>query len=283
MEKPSMRIEVITPDVAGAYLSLNTRNRAIRKTHLDDLTKAMRAGEWVLNGQPIIFDDFGNLIDGQHRLSACVASGTAFISYVVCGVSDARAFTTIDTGKPRGAHDMATYMRGLTANQAKDCVAAARIVLAYDSVPDKADFRGYYGGTQSEIRKNEYMASYTLSLMPTILECSDHIGGRFQGLCSKSVLTACCYLFARKSKQDAFAFFDMLHDGVFSSAHHPVKMLRDVLMMRDRSARKSYKEVNGEIMALIFKAWAAYRKNKEVRLLRWSREGTNRERFPELV
>ena len=283
MEKTSMRIEVITPDVAGEYLALNTRNRAIRKAHLEDLTKAMRAGAWVLNGQPIIFDDDGELIDGQHRLNACVASGSPFITYVVRGVSDARAFTTIDTGKPRGAHDMATYMGGMTATQAKDCVAAARIILAYDSVPDKADFRGYYGGTQSESGKNEYMAAYTLSLMPTISECSDHVGGRFKGLCSKSVLTACCYIFARKSKQDAFIFFDLLHDGVFSSANHPVKVLRDVLMMRDRSARKSYKEVNGEIMALIFKAWGAFRKGKEVKLLRWNREGVNRERFPEIV
>lgn len=283
MEKTSMRIEVVTPDVAKEYLSLNTRNRAIRKKHLDDLTKAMRAGGWVLNGQPIIFDDEGALIDGQHRLNACVASGAPFITYVVRGVSDARAFTTIDIGKPRGAHDMATYMGGLSATQAKDCVAAARIVLAYDSVPDKAEFRGYYGSTQNESSRNEHIAAYTLSLMPTILECSNHVGKRFSGMCAHSVLTACLYIFARRSKGEAFTFFDMLHEGVFSSANHPAKMLRDALMMRERSARKSTKEVNGEIMALIFKAWAAYRKGKEVRLLRWSREGVNRERFPELV
>lgn len=283
MEKTSMRIEVITPDVAGEYLALNTRNRAIRKAHLEDLTKAMRAGAWVLNGQPIIFDDEGALIDGQHRLNACVASGAPFITYVVRGVSDARAFTTIDVGKPRGAHDMATYMGGITSSQAKDCVAAARIVLAYESVPDKAEFSGHYGGAKGDRGKDEYIAAYTLSLMPLISECSDHIGGRFKGVCQKSILTACLYLFAGRSKSDAFAFFDMLHDGVFSSPHHPIKLLRDTLMMRDRSLKKTYREANGEIMALIFKAWAAYRKGKEVRLLRWNREGVNRERFPELV
>lgn len=75
MEKTSMRIEVITPDVAGEYLALNTRNRAIRKAHLEDLTKAMRAGAWVLNGQPIIFDDDGVLVFGGRRMMAARSLG----------------------------------------------------------------------------------------------------------------------------------------------------------------------------------------------------------------
>ena len=36
----------------------------------------MRNGLWELNGAAIVIDEFGNLIDGQHRLSAVVESGT---------------------------------------------------------------------------------------------------------------------------------------------------------------------------------------------------------------
>ena len=280
MEKMSMSIEVITPDVAREYLKCNTRNRAIRNTHVAGLIKAMRDGKWVLNGQPIIFDDEGTLIDGQHRLEACVLSGVAIMSYVVRGVSDARAFTTIDIGKQRGAHDMATYMSGISYTQAKDLVAAARIIKAWDDLPDKAKFEGcaFVGNPE-----NEAIAAYAVSLCPLLPECCDHVKQRFAGMAPKSIMAACCYLFSRSSKEQAFEFFNMLHDGVFDSQNHPIKVLRDTLLMRDRSARKSVSKQKAEIMALIFKAWSYYRKGGEMKALRWRREGDHPERFPELA
>lgn len=270
--------EIITPGKAREYLAHNTHNRAIRKAHLNELTREMRAGNWVENGQAIVFDAKGNLLDGQHRLHACVASDTPFITDVVRGVSDPRAFATIDIGKPRGAHDMATYLGDLSATKAKDFVAAARIVLAYDSIPDKADFTGTYGTW-----RNEFVAAHTLALLPLLSDCEGHIGRRFSNMAPKATLTALLYIFARRSRHEAFAFFDLLYAGVFSSAHHPVKVLRDVLLVRERVSRKSAREAHGETMALFFKAWAAYRRGKEVKLLRWTRTGDNRERFPELA
>lgn len=280
MEKMSMSIEVITPDVAREYLKCNTRNRAIRKSHVNILVSSMREGKWVLNGQPIIFDDEGALIDGQHRLEACVLSGVAIMSYVVRGVSDSRAFTTIDVGKPRGAHDMATYMSGFSYTQAKDIVAAARIIKAYEETPDKSKFEGRSFGRGQD---NETLAGYAINLGPLLVECCDHVRQRFVGMAPKSTMAACCYLFSRISKDQAFEFFNMLHDGVFDSQDHPIKVLRDALLMRDRSARKSAQKQNGELMALIFKTWGAYRKGRDVKILRWRREGIAPERFPELV
>lgn len=280
MEKMSMGIEVITPDVAREYLKRNTRNRAIRSFHTSTLAKTMAEGRWVLNGQPIIFDDEGALIDGQHRLQACVLSGVAVMSYVVRGVSDARAFTTIDVGKVRGAGDMATYMGGVSYTLAKDLVAAARIIKTWDEMEDKSKFEG---ARFTSAPDNEALAAYSLSLCPLLSECIEHVGKRFAGMSQKSVMAASCYLFSRQTKEDAFKFFDMLYDGVFSSPNHPVKVLRDALLMRDRTTRKSHAKQKADTMALIFKAWAAYRKGKEIKVLRWSREGVNRERFPELA
>lgn len=278
MEKPSMRIEMITPDIAKDYLSRNTRNRALRKSHLDDLVRQMRAGQWALNGQSIIFDEEDALIDGQHRLNACAISGVSFLTYVVRGVSDARAFTTIDTGKPRGAHDMATYMGDLTATQAKDCVAIARLVYAYEQATDKGAFNGRSG---TATKDPEFIAAFTLSLMPLLLECSNHAVS-VRGFVEKSTAGACLYLFCKRSKEDAFQFFNMLSEGVFSSPYHPIKMLRDALMMREK-VKKSPHDQRLETMAFFFKTWSAYRKGKEIKVLRWTREGANFERFPELA
>ena len=273
-------VEMITPSSASVYLTKNTRNRAIKKFHVAKLAKDMKNGDWSLNGQTIVFDGNGQLIDGQHRLAACVLSGVPFMSYVIHGVHDARAFTTTDVGRVRGASDMATYMGGMTATVAKDCVAAARIISSYDNTANKSEFLGFSPGG---VYSNEELASYTLSLCPLLSDCNEMLGSKFYGMVDKSMILACAYIFSRLSHRDSSEFFAMLHAGVFSSKKHPVKVLRDTLLMRDRSARKSKRDTNGELMAIIFKAWAAFRKGNEIGLLRWSREGVNREIFPALV
>lgn len=272
---PSMCVEMITPDVARRYLTFNTRNRAIRKQHLMDLVRTMRNGEWVLNGQTISFDDQGILIDGQHRLNACVLANVPFLTHVVRGIADPRAFTTTDIGKSRAAHDMATFMGGLTSNTAKDIVAAARVIKSYDETLDKTLFSGFCSGGRY---RDEDLAAYALSLNPLLIECSTKIGTRFAGILNRSILTASFYIIARINRHQADEFIEMLHCGVFSSPWNPVKQLRDVLMMRDRSARSNRREFNAQMMALIFKAWNAYRANKEIRMLRYN---VGAERFPE--
>jgi hypothetical protein len=36
----------------------------------------MTNGEWVFDGTPISFDKYGNLLNGQHRLSSVIKSGS---------------------------------------------------------------------------------------------------------------------------------------------------------------------------------------------------------------
>lgn len=84
-----MKTEVIeiTPEVARVYLKQNTNNRNLIKRKLAQYAKDMKEGRWVLNGEPIQFDDSGELINGQHRLNACIRSNSAFTTLVVFGVS----------------------------------------------------------------------------------------------------------------------------------------------------------------------------------------------------
>jgi hypothetical protein len=39
----------------------------------------MTNGEWVFDGTPISFDKYGNLLNGQHRLSSVIKSGKSNI------------------------------------------------------------------------------------------------------------------------------------------------------------------------------------------------------------
>ena len=97
-------LRTIDPEVAEQILSTRKKNRAISKSTVDLYTKFMREGHWILNGQPIIFAD-NLLIDGQHRLSACVRTGIP-LEVLVVELGDSNAFKTLDQGKRRNGADV---------------------------------------------------------------------------------------------------------------------------------------------------------------------------------
>ena len=71
-------IVTITPEEAAKMLETNQRNRNVSKNAVAAMARDMTAGHWRLNGEAIRIDGDGNLIDGQHRFSACVMSGGPF-------------------------------------------------------------------------------------------------------------------------------------------------------------------------------------------------------------
>jgi hypothetical protein len=104
IESPSSAFELITPDIAAAYLARNPRNRLIEKRIVRRYASAMRAGHWESTGQSIQFDTTGDLVDGQHRLTAIVETGLSFTMLVVRGLSPS-VRDVIDTGKARTLAD----------------------------------------------------------------------------------------------------------------------------------------------------------------------------------
>lgn len=98
-------IEHITPTNAALMLRKNLANRSLSKTTVSKYAQAMRRGEWLCNGESIVFDDAGNLSNGQHRLHACVQADVAFETVVVYG-SPLDAFKTFDGGKVRNVADV---------------------------------------------------------------------------------------------------------------------------------------------------------------------------------
>ncbi|MCM1093742.1 MAG: hypothetical protein NC421_07300 [Lachnospiraceae bacterium] len=94
-------VEVITPAVAAEYLKTNAkRQRPLNKGNIAFYARMMSDGQWQLNGDAIRFDINNELIDGQHRLAACVESGVPFETVVVRNINE-DCFYTIDTGYNR--------------------------------------------------------------------------------------------------------------------------------------------------------------------------------------
>jgi hypothetical protein len=96
----------ITPADARLWLDTkNSRNRPVSENAVAKYAQELKAGRWKNNGQPVIFGKSGNLLNGQHRLLACVRSNTPFESLVTWGVED-DAFDTIDDCNTRSLADV---------------------------------------------------------------------------------------------------------------------------------------------------------------------------------
>ncbi len=105
-------VVTITPKMAEEMLGKNTSNRRIDKRTVDGYARDMDAGDWKFTGDAIKFGRDGSLLDGQHRLMACVKSEVPFVSLVVVDL-DNDAKLVMDTGRNRTFADVLT-MQGQT-------------------------------------------------------------------------------------------------------------------------------------------------------------------------
>lgn len=72
----------------------------------------MRDGKWNgMNGEAIRFDTEGRLVDGQHRLWACVLAETPFETLMITDV-DANSYSTIGIGRPKSFGDFLGPING---------------------------------------------------------------------------------------------------------------------------------------------------------------------------
>lgn len=99
------KIETITPDKAKVLLDSSNGNRSLKQAKVAAYARDMTAGNWMLNGGSIVIDWNGALIDGSHRLTACIKSGATFEALVVRGAAP-EAQKTIDMGSSRTAADV---------------------------------------------------------------------------------------------------------------------------------------------------------------------------------
>jgi hypothetical protein len=122
---------IITPADAKALLErANTANyRNIRDTQTTRYVKTMRDGGWKLTHQGIAFDTFGALIDGQHRLKACMISKVAITVMVFVGL-DPGIVGFVDEGRNRTANDL---LKHLGFNTSAALAPAVRLILAYST------------------------------------------------------------------------------------------------------------------------------------------------------
>lgn len=259
-------VVTITPKEAALILTKNTNNRNLRKSRITTYARDMAAGNWKLNGDPIRFNGKGNLIDGQHRLHACVLANKPFTTLRVTGVS-VDAHHTIDVGLQR---TMADELRWQGQTHAAELAAILALIWGYDnggdwfSVPSRSDLRLVLEKNPSVRESLAAIAvGRKLAIRPTAL-CASH------------------FLMAREhGREMADRFLASVASGADLAEGDPVLVLRNYAM--NVAGSRLHRPNTQEWLAICIKAINSWLLGRQLKQLRWRRVGPGAEKFPHII
>jgi len=251
-------VAVITPKEAKEWLetkNFNT-NRPISKVTVQKYAQEMKAGRWKLNGESIIFGASGRLLNGQHRLNACVLSGVPFTTVMVKGADD-ETFDTIDDGRKRSLGDVLA-IRGEHA--AGNLAAGLRFVWEYGT----GSFLSKGGSRKTISTKQllEKLLDKHQGIKASVRLCQalqKRAGGL---LVSPALSIGLHYLFSLVDAEKADEFFNALQTGQNLREGNPVLILRAKLIAGTKEATSLKREA---IYTYMVMAWNAYAEAKPLK------------------
>ena len=251
------QIETISPALAASYLGRSAGNRTLKAQKVSAYARDMIAGNWQINGEPIIFDSNMTLIDGHHRLEACIGSGVTFSSIVTRGVPP-ESNLTIDMGASRSAADAMTFMGYKNAYVVQ---SIARVLMSLET-----------GIVRSVNPSTQEIFEY-VNRIPEMQEAASFAAGKPFPKCG--ALIGAIYVVASRLGilQDAIDFSEAMKTGV---PHYPgcaAHKLRETLLQ----ARVRGQSITPKETALMFvSAWEKFVKRVPVQVLRQAQTFTVR-------
>lgn len=272
MANINAKTEVITPDVAKCYLEHNDINRIPNKGQIAFYARMMQNGEWQLNGEAIVFAEGGRLIDGQHRLMACVYANVPFETLVVRGVQES-VFTTIDKGRTR-THGDVLKISGIT-NSNQIAATIVKYALLCNSATNLT--------RNSEKSSSEFYFSTKVS-SERILAIYNQDPAYWQEM---NTFVSSCYSRCRlynisfvggviayldKEKGYSLDYIRTFFEQLFFEEKTDMKIFR---LLRTKLVDDAMKA--GRIrmsptykIQLLIKVWEAYKNNREFSCLKWT-------------
>jgi len=119
---------IITPEDAEKILEkYNQSNRSLSLERIKKLANSMAENKFELNGDTIKFCD-GNLVDGQHRLKACILAKKE-LPALVCLIKES-AVKTIDTYSARSGQNI-LELKGHNVNDARYLARAISVHASF--------------------------------------------------------------------------------------------------------------------------------------------------------
>ena len=251
----TITLEAITKSIAEDYLSKigdinpETGHRAQRKrmpTHIADLARRINRGEFGLSPDMVVFNESGELINGQHRLSALMASGLGDdepLLFLVTRCWPRDTFYRIDHGKSRSMKD-ALFLRGEKYAVALSTVL--RDLYMIDNVPQ---------GQWNQFTLSDELGLMTLDRNPGVRESATWANRASTIKANKNGLWLAHYLITRANPAEAHGavddWFDRLIEGYDLGRNEPVtKLRRWFLAADDRRMTEAIRKASPRLVAV---------------------------------
>lgn len=248
----STEVTTVSPDVAAAWLAVNYKNRKVKTRAVAQYARDMKAGSWRLTGDAIRFDEHGNLIDGQHRLLACVESGQPFESFVVYGLPN-EVQGIIDAGVSRSAAD-AIHLMGI--NNAITVSSMAKVLIGEREGRSESRNKVSHSEIIAVLNKHKSMPLYAIP----------------GGILSRGVPQSCTsYLYFVAStfldqKKRADAMIAVLKTGIPDYENDPIHQYRERALKTGETALRAPKFVHLNTLKY---CWNLFVEQKPLGVLRW--------------
>ncbi|WP_298966192.1 hypothetical protein [uncultured Roseibium sp.] len=207
----------VTPALAEHILQkYHNKNRKFIVNNFKKIVREMDNGHWRLTSQGVSINSDGDLDDGQHRMHAIVATGTAAKMLVVVG-ADPEGFKVLDTGRKRQAADVLS-IDGVV--NPKNMAALVAFILALK--------RGNMSAQVSTSEISDFTAEHYEPLHEAVLfgaKICKHLKG------SQAAYSTFCYLVLTESSHaDKLpSFVDGVAFGENIKRGDPVYTLRNML------------------------------------------------------
>lgn len=260
----------VSPEIAQRWLLRNVKNRRLAQALVAVYATDMRNGRWIFDGATIKFSESGQLLDGQHRLHAVIASGATVLMLIVRGLPD-ESQVVMDTGRKRAAADMF----GLDGKENASLLAAtARLVAAYNAGKIKtadSQFVGTYSNPElRDVEAADPMIGWAVRLAAR---------ARADIPANPAAIAFAAWLTGRVDADDARRFFSSLAEMRTEGVGDP----RYTLLSRLVSAQRNRERLTSIHQAFyIVKAWNAWRVGGHLKTLK-SHTASGASNFPEPV
>jgi len=259
----------ITPDLAREWTGLNTRNRPVRYTKVAQYARDMKAGNWMLNGETVKIAADGTILDGQHRLYACIQADIPFETVIIRGLPP-EAQDTIDTGMARKFADQLalrgevnTPLLGAIARWALRWLRGAKMSGATDQDPTHEEM---FALLEADPRIREACAWAVA------------VKGRFRSV-NGSVWGMAWLLLHGSDHLAAEVFLEKCLTGEACPAGHPALAFRS----RIWNAREAGERLTTyEQLAYLIIAWNAFKEDRPLKLLKFPNGKLTVKTFPDV-
>lgn len=276
---PTNKLVKVTPEIATEYLARSDLNRRLSRDRAIELAKAFNRGEHRLTGDAIVFNKQGLMTNGQHRMLAIVIAGNpeGFEFWVMEGADEDEQMVQ-DTGRSRSFTDH-LRIRGVPNATAVSGVTKLYWNYTTGTIHDPKLWHARISPTVFQLDK--FFADHEDTLKEGIRHADT---ARRKLPLTVSVLAVAWITFSAIDEADAQGFWDQL--TMKTEAGSPVRSLISQVLTK-RKARPGRRETgwyssfdSRHQLALIIKAWNAFREGREIQQLVFKSGGVAPEGFP---